>query len=142
MNDFLKRSVVYIQSSGTCVQIAYILKANAGTFVKTPCLRAGFAFLGMHARANISHCFDYFLHFMFLMWYEDTTGNKFGGDQSLLHDFEPNLDHQAPISRPLKRHPFWSFRHVPTGRGCGPLASPPAYDTAQAVTVLRFHQGA
>ena len=28
----------------------------------------------------------------------------------LLHDFESDLDHQAPISRPLERHLFWSGR--------------------------------
>ena len=69
------RAVWRVLSSGTFVQIAYILKANAGAFVNRPCLRVGFVFHGMHARANIWHCFDHFLHFMFFTWYENTIGN-------------------------------------------------------------------
>ena len=63
-----------------CVNRIYVLKANAGKFVKIPCLRAGFAFLGMHARLNFWHYFDHFLHFIVihLVWRQ----NKFGGEQS------------------------------------------------------------
>ena len=53
----------------------YVLKSISGTFVKTACLRAGAVFLGTHARANIWHCFDLFLHFVVFTWYENTIGN-------------------------------------------------------------------
>ena len=39
--------------AGRCVYIARILKDNAGTFLKVPCLLAGSAFLGMYSRGNI-----------------------------------------------------------------------------------------
>ena len=57
------------------MQIAYILTAYAGTFVKTPCLRGSVLFLGMHARASIWYSFNYFLHFMLFRKYENTVGN-------------------------------------------------------------------
>ena len=57
--------------------------------------------------------------------YENTVRqHKFSSAQSLMHDSEPDLGHQKPISQPRIRRPFWSGRHVPTGGCCGTHASP------------------
>ena len=68
---------------------------------------------------------DCFLHFMVFIWHEGKIRwHKFNSDQSSLHNIQLALSRQAPISQSRKRQPFWSGRHVRTGVGCGPQASP------------------